>query len=144
MKEPGEPALLGQQLLTQAQFAEALAAFDSAFAASPSPEVHAGRAAALAGHAATPRPPSRYDLALAARPDEVEWLLGRGLAHYENSDNEASIDDLEAFLRARPNHAEALSFLGASYMCLDEYEIAFELIREALRIEPRSPLAIST
>ncbi len=131
------PITRGRHLLAQGQFAEALVAFDSALAAGNSPEAHAGRGAALYGLRRHADAVEAYDLALAERPEELDWLLGRGRAHYENSDNESAIDDLDAFLRARPGHAEALSFLGASYMCLDESEIAYELVREALRIDPR-------
>jgi cell division protease FtsH len=139
MSEPTDPAARGRHRLAGGQFAEALVAFDTALAAGGGPEVHAGRGAALYGLRRHAEAVEAYDLALAARPEELDWLLGRGLAHYENSDNEAAIDDLDAFLQARPGHAEALSYLAASFMCLDETEVAYELVGEALRIDPRLP-----
>src|SRR4051812_48402662 len=100
MSATTDPASLGREMLTQRQFAEALAAFDSALTAGDRPEIHAGRGAALYGLRRHAEAVEAYQRALEARPEELDWLLGRGLAHYENSDNEAAIDDLDAFLRA--------------------------------------------
>lgn len=141
MSETTDPIARGRELLAREEFTDALAAFDAALAASPSPEAHAGRGHALYGLRRHGDAVEAFDAALALRSDEPDWWLGRGLAHYENSDNELAVDDLDAFLRARPNHPEALSYLGASYMCLDEPNLAYEVVAEALRIDPELPSA---
>ena len=141
MSGTNDATALGRQLLSARQFAEALAAFDSALGAGAGPEVHGDRGAALYGLRRFEEAAEAYERALEVRPENAEWLLGRGLAQYQKGDYEASMDDLEAFLHGRPGHAEALSFLAGSYLYLDDgelsLEIAYELVEEALRIDPR-------
>lgn len=138
MSDTTDPLALGRELLTAKRFADALTAFESV---GDTPGAHAGRGAALFGLRRWSDSVEAFDHALSARPEQLDWLLGRGLAHYENSDNEMAADDLDAFLQSRPGHPEALSYLAASYMCLDAHDLAYDLVQDLLRHAPHLPSA---
>ena len=132
----------GRAALEQKHLAEALARFDDALSHQPHhPEAHAGRAEALFGLRRFDAAVEAWEHAISLAPERFDWLYHRGLAHYENNDNEPAIEDLTAFLEAQPGHAEALSYLAASFHCLDDHETAYELIEQALQADPRSASA---
>jgi tetratricopeptide (TPR) repeat protein len=89
----------GRAALDQHNFAKALAPFDDALSQQHShPEAHAGRAEALFGLRRYDDAIEAWEHALSLAPERLEWLYLRGLAHYENNDNEPAIEDLTAFL----------------------------------------------
>jgi tetratricopeptide (TPR) repeat protein len=126
-----------QQHLISNVFADALIELDAFLTDHPdSAEAHAARGQALFGLRRFNEAVEAWEQALTLAPDRLDWLLHRGLAYYENSDNEAAIDDLYPFVQRHPQHAEALSFLSASFHCLDDNETAYELIERALTADP--------
>jgi tetratricopeptide (TPR) repeat protein len=82
----------GRAALDQHNFAKALAPFDDALSQQHShPE-------ALFGLRRYDDAIEAWEHALSLAPERLEWLYLRGLAHYENNDNEPAIEDLTAFL----------------------------------------------
>ncbi len=84
-----------------------------------------------------------YDNALTQKPGDPDLLFARGRALGGARDNDASLADLEAASRARPDFAPALTFLGLSYEIAGKRDRTFDLCDKAVRLLPDYSIALA-
>jgi tetratricopeptide (TPR) repeat protein len=71
---------------------------------------------------------------------EAHAALERGLEYLEAGKPQAARRRLERFVAANPMHAEGRSALGVCLLQLDAFDLAFDHLHEAARLEPDEPL----
>jgi regulator of sirC expression with transglutaminase-like and TPR domain len=72
-------------------------------------------------------------------PTDLELLVDRGLTlGYQKKFWEA-LDDFNLARAQAPERADILTYMGTAYRYLEAYDLALELIEEALRLEPDNP-----
>jgi Flp pilus assembly protein TadD len=79
-----------------------------------------------------------YQQAASSHPPEQK-LLREAIELHQKGDLPGAIRDYEAYLKIRPNAADALSNLGAALAKLGRYEEAIAEYKKALAIDSRNP-----
>lgn len=85
------------------------------------------------------------DQALANHPDNEDLLYNRAMLHDQRGNLGAAEEDLRQLLKYNPNSAQGLNALG--YILADRtnrYEEAYDLIRQALDLEPENPAILDS
>jgi len=100
--------------LRNREFEHALRVFDEILnQSSDDPTAHHGRGEALFGLDRHSDAIEAFSESLRLRPENLDTLRARGIAHFENN-NESAIDDLNRVIQQRPDDALAWCFRGAS------------------------------
>jgi tetratricopeptide (TPR) repeat protein len=99
------------------------------------------RAAALATLQAVPDDPvAQAMLTYAPAPQTASWI-NMSLDQYRQGEYRQSIDTARRALQLDPNSAEAYNNIGASYGAMQQWDVAIQNEREALRLRPDLQIA---
>ena len=138
-KYPDPHVHLGNLLRLKGRKEEAVRHFERAIALKPEfIEAHNNLGTLLIDMEQWKRAEGHLMTAAGLRPKSTEIAINLAVAR-RAIDSKAAIAGLEQVLRAQPNHAAALTNLGAVYSDLGERDLAVEHLRKALAAAPENP-----
>ena len=127
----------GCVLLTQGQYADAIAIFETAIASNPqSARLHVGLGKAR-GHLGQVEPAAEaLRTAIRLAPDDCEAHTNLGALLLHNSDCDAAITSFETCVSLQPHNAATHFNLGLAYRARGDLEQALASLRQAQQLAP--------
>lgn len=132
----GTPHQRAERLLDQGDYAQAIAAYDSAIAAGDNLAVaYANRCYAHSALDENDAAVADCSEALKLTPDDPEILNNRGVAYLSLRKYDEGLADFSAALKLRPDYPEAMANRGRAYLEKKDFQLAVDELTKAIALK---------